>query len=145
MVKKSEWRPASANRRPIMGKFTTAATPAIPAAPNLRNSLLVTFFTFLSSIRNLVRSRAPGSTLAHVTYIGRASRDSRMPAHSRKGFLCLIKVPLRYSSKATFSSSWLFITMGPYQAIGSPMGLPETSRNLRRLSLALTETFSPSP
>ena len=41
----------------------------------------------------------------------------------------LIKVPFRYSSKACSSSSSVFITIGPYQATGSSMGLPDMSRN----------------
>jgi len=40
-------------------------------------------------------------------------------------FLFLIKVPFSYSSKAILNSSWVFITIGPYQATGSPMGLPD--------------------
>ena len=39
--------------------------------------------------------------------------------------LFLMNVPLLYSSNAILSSSCVFITMGPYQAIGSPMGLPD--------------------
>ena len=39
-------------------------------------------------------------------------------------YLCLINVPCRYSSKAICSSSSVFITMGPCQATGSPMGRP---------------------
>jgi len=44
-------------------------------------------------------------------------------------FLCLMKVPFWYSSKAILNSCWVFMTMGPYQAMGSPMGLPVNSRN----------------
>ena len=55
-----------------------------------------------------------------------------------------MKVPLLYSSKATFSSACVFITMGPRQATGSPMGFPETSRNRTDSSPALTATWSPS-
>ena len=65
-------------------------------------------------------------------------------SYSRFGFLCLMKVPLRYSSKAILNSSCVFITMGPYQATGSPMGLPETSRNRSGSSLALMSMTSPS-
>ena len=39
------------------------------------------------------------------------------------------KRPVFYSSKAIRDSSFVFITIGPYQAIGSPMGFPEISRN----------------
>ena len=39
-----------------------------------------------------------------------------------------MNVPFRYSSNAICSSSSVFITIGPYQATGSPMGLPDMSR-----------------
>ena len=42
-------------------------------------------------------------------------------------FAGLIKVPWRYSSKALWSSSSVFMTIGPRQATGSPIGIPETS------------------
>lgn len=45
-------------------------------------------------------------------------------------FYCLMNVPLLYSSKAMRNSSFVFITIGPYQAIGSPIGFPDISRNL---------------
>src|SRR5258708_6091573 len=35
-----------------------------------------------------------------------------------------MNVPCSSSSNATLSSSRVFMTIGPYQAIGSPMGLP---------------------
>ena len=38
-------------------------------------------------------------------------------------------VPLLYSSNATRSSSFVFITIGPYHATGSRIGFPDTSRN----------------
>jgi hypothetical protein len=38
---------------------------------------------------------------------------------------CFRKVPLLYSSKAIRNSSRVFMTIGPYHATGSPMGLPE--------------------
>ena len=55
-----------------------------------------------------------------------------------------MKVPLLYSSKATFNSAWVFITMGPRQATDSPMGFPEISRNLTGSSPAFTATWPPS-
>ena len=42
--------------------------------------------------------------------------------------VCLMKVPLRSSVTACCSSACVFITIGPYQATGSSIGLPETSR-----------------
>ena len=38
-----------------------------------------------------------------------------------------MKVPCSSSSKARSSSACVLITMGPAHAIGSPMGLPETT------------------
>jgi hypothetical protein len=55
-----------------------------------------------------------------------------------------MKVPLLYSSKATFNSACVFITMGPRQATGSPMGFPEINRNWTGSSSALAATWSPS-
>ena len=72
----------------------------------------------------------------------RAARNTSGCGSNRH--LCLMKVPLLYSSKATFSSAWVFITMGPRQATGSPMGFPEISRNRTGSSPALTATWSPS-
>jgi len=47
----------------------------------------------------------------------------------------LMKVPSRYSLKASSSSASVFITIGPYQAIGSCKGLPEiNSRRVPALS-----------
>ena len=44
---------------------------------------------------------------------------------------CLINVPFSKSSNASLSSSRVFMTIGPYQAIGSPIGLPDTRRKRR--------------
>ena len=82
---------------------------------------------------------------ALLAFVKRARGDFQTPGQPRNGFLCLIKLPDRYSSNAMRSSSCVFMTMGPYQATGSPIGLPDTSRNLKRLSLAVIETCSPSP
>ena len=56
-----------------------------------------------------------------------------------------MKVPSRYSWKATLSSSWVFMTIGPYHATGSLMGIPETRRNLTPSPPAVIPTRSPSP
>src|SRR6202040_1707014 len=56
---------------------------------------------------------------------------------------CLMKVPLRSSATACCSSALVFITIGPYQATGSSIGLPETSKNLMPSSPASTVTSSP--
>jgi hypothetical protein len=40
----------------------------------------------------------------------------------------LMNVPLRSSVTACCSSACVFMTIGPYQATGSSIGLPETSR-----------------
>ncbi len=58
---------------------------------------------------------------------------------------CLMKVPFWYSRNASFNSSWVFMTIGPYQATGSPMGLPEISRKRTPSFSAVTKTSSPSP
>ena len=47
----------------------------------------------------------------------------------------LMNVPRCNSSKATRNSSWVFITIGPYQATGSPIGIPEINR--KRTSVCL--------
>jgi len=52
-------------------------------------------------------------------------------------------VPASNSSNARRSSSWVFITIGPYHATGSPSGLPDTSRNRTPSSPACTTTSSP--
>jgi hypothetical protein len=55
----------------------------------------------------------------------------------------LMKVPSRSSPAACRSSACVFITIGPYQAMGSRSGFPETSRNRIPSSLAWTVTSSP--
>ncbi len=59
-------------------------------------------------------------------------------------FLNLINVPFWYSSKAILSSSCVFMTIGPYQATGSPIGFPETRRKRTLSFSAVTTTSSPS-
>jgi len=46
--------------------------------------------------------------------------------YARPAHFCLMKVPLRNSVNACCSSASVFITIGPYQATGSSIGLPET-------------------
>src|SRR5579863_1383654 len=53
------------------------------------------------------------------------------------------KVPSSSSSNACRNCSWVFITIGPYQATGSPNGLPETRRNRIPSGPAGTSTSSP--
>src|SRR5262249_15359066 len=69
-----------------------------------------------------------GGRVAHVAYF-----DAE----------CLMKVPARISAIACRSSSSVFITIGPYHATGSSIGLPETSRNRMPCSPAWTVTSSP--
>src|SRR6267143_5369321 len=52
-------------------------------------------------------------------------------------------VPFSNSVKAWRSCSWVFMTMGPYQATGSSRGLPETRRKRMPSSPACTMTSSP--
>ena len=54
----------------------------------------------------------------------------------------LANVPCLYSSKAALSSSFVFMTIGPYQATGSPIGLPDIRRNLTPSSPAVTSMES---
>jgi len=49
------------------------------------------------------------------------------------------------SSKAARNSARVFITMGPYQATGSLMGFPETSRKRTDFLSVVTATLSPRP
>ncbi len=55
-------------------------------------------------------------------------------------YLNLMNVPFRYSSNAIRSSSSVFITIGPYQATGSLMGLPDMSRKRTGSPCAATVT-----
>src|SRR4029077_251401 len=55
----------------------------------------------------------------------------------------LKNVPSRSSSNACWSSVWVFITIGPYQATGSCSGFPETRRKRIPSSPACTVTSSP--
>jgi len=52
--------------------------------------------------------------------------------------LCLMNVLSFNSSNAIWSCWRVFMTIGPYQATGSPMGLPETRR--KRTGSASVET-----
>src|SRR5689334_5253411 len=82
----------------------------------------------------------------HVLSLGRQQdvdgRDE--PGHDEDSFhLCLMNVPLRSSLTACCSSALVFITIGPYQATGSSIGLPETRRKRMPSSPACTVTSSP--
>src|SRR5690349_25088133 len=82
----------------------------------------------------------------HVLSLGRQQdvdgRDE--PGHDEDSFhLCLMNVPSRSSLTACRSSAWVFITIGPYQATGSSIGLPETKRKRIPSSPASTVTSSP--
>ena len=59
------------------------------------------------------------------------------------GLVYLMNVPLLNSIRAWRSSSRVFITIGPYQATGSSIGLPDTSRNRMPSSPACTTISSP--
>src|SRR5205823_4284551 len=48
--------------------------------------------------------------------------------YKARGQRCLMKVPSRSSATALCSSACVFITIGPCQATGSSIGLPETRR-----------------
>ena len=54
-----------------------------------------------------------------------------------------MKLPLRSSATACWISAWVFMTIGPYHATGSRIGLPETSRKRMPSSPAWTVTSSP--
>ena len=58
---------------------------------------------------------------------------------------CLMNVPFLYSRKAVRNSSWVFMTMGPCQATGSPRGRPEMRRKRTGESVVATLTRPPSP
>src|SRR5213592_4784145 len=55
----------------------------------------------------------------------------------------LMNVPSRSSAYACWSCSCVFMTIGPYHATGSSIGLPDTSRNRMPSSPAWTVTSSP--
>ena len=69
------------------------------------------------------RRASPSSRLTRGG-VGAVERVGR----SRRLHLLLMKVPLRSSPTACCSSACVFMTIGPYQATGSSIGLPETSR-----------------
>ena len=56
---------------------------------------------------------------------------------------CLMKLPVCSSDIAWRNCSCVFITIGPYQATGSSIGLPDTSRN--RIPSGPAWTVSSSP
>jgi hypothetical protein len=56
---------------------------------------------------------------------------------------CLMKAPVCSSAIAWRSCSSVFITIGPYHATGSSIGLPETSRKRIPSSAAWTRISSP--
>src|SRR4030042_5883915 len=62
----------------------------------------------------------------HIVLLHPTQRAGLTGACSGHFPLYFIKIPFSYSSKARRSSSWVFITIGPYQATGSPIGLPHT-------------------
>ncbi len=87
------------------------------------------------------RNRETESTFG-VTF---TPQSGPVPKVTASQVLCLMKVPFRYSSNAVRISSEVFITMGPYQATGSPIGLPDTRRKRTGSFSAVMETTSPSP
>src|SRR5438128_6727969 len=71
------------------------------------------------------------------------TEESRAPYLLTPDSYLLMKVPFRRSLNACCSSCCVFITIGPYHATGSSIGLPETSRNRIPSSPAWTTTSSP--
>lgn len=59
--------------------------------------------------------------------------------------VCLRKVPSWYSRKVARNSSWVFITMVPRQATGSPRGLPATSKKRTGCCSVVTVMLLPKP
>ena len=86
-----------------------------------------------------------GRAAAARPTIAAPARKTREWPIAQPSRACLAKVPFSKSSKAVFSSSRVFITMGPYQATGSRSGWPET-RMKRTASLSvMTRTAVPGP
>src|SRR5207244_9856744 len=56
---------------------------------------------------------------------------------------CLMNLPVSSSEIAWRNSACVFMTIGPYQATGSSIGLPDTSRNRIPSSPACTTISSP--
>ena len=94
---------------------------------------------------------APGSSQQSIDSKGNKSRrlpvERARPARfiplQRCGQLRLMKVPSCNSETACRSCSCVFITIGPYHATGSSIGLPDTSRNRMPSSPACTTISSP--
>jgi len=72
--------------------------------------------------RSAIRMQFPATAMTLGARFG-----TRRSAHNLQR--CLMKLPACSSDIACRSSSCVFITMGPYQATGSSIGLPETSKN----------------
>src|ERR1700716_3373215 len=64
-------------------------------------------------------------------------------AAARENQDCFRNVPSWSSANACLSCSWVFMTIGPYHATGSPRGFPETKRKRIPSSPACTVTSSP--
>ena len=99
----------SAGRRRLMMLSTTAKNEA-SRAKRIKWTNEITFVALC-----VMWSASSPSAAQGPPYLRACSRDVR----------CLTNVPLLYSSKAVRSSSSVFITMGPYQATGSPIGRPD--------------------
>src|SRR5262249_18192994 len=85
-----------------------------------------------------VEARAPALA-------GAADGDHDSLLYLRLSPPCLTNVPLPNSSNAVSSSACVFMTTGPYHAIGSRSGLPATSRKRTDFLSALASTVSPDP
>jgi hypothetical protein len=99
------------------------------------------FYRFPLGKREPVKEFNPGREKPHPGM--RRPSNFPVPEFSHRCLfapLCFMKVPCWYSSKATRNSSWVFITIGPYQATGSPMGFPDTSRKRTGESSAVITT-----
>jgi hypothetical protein len=89
------------------------------------------------------RSNCPGRPPGRQTLSPRVAPRRQGQYLLRMHQRCVMKVPFSISAMACRSCSCVFITIGPYHATGSSIGLPETNRKRIPSSPACTAISSP--
>src|SRR5205814_8700152 len=109
---------------------------------SLTMSLVISFISCRKDKTNFVLSVPRLGFLLPLQDSCPETRERPRPS-SANNYGCLINVPSCNSCSACCSSCWVFITIGPYHATGSSIGLPETSRKRIPSGPAFTTISSP--
>ncbi len=117
--------------------------PAVKPARNHRRPLSLTVVVALGSCLSRLASEESAHNPKASTMSARRAEPvgSASPLRQSEARQVFKNVPRWSSSNAWRSSSCVFITIGPYQATGSPSGLPETKQKSDSLLARLHGDF----